>query len=907
MSGEDQEDPKPPAQADDIASPTRSGRRRVWLLNVGVTATAVALYFMAGRYLERPHSVVSPIPFVVLAVLFAFTEIFVVHLKFRHDAHTFSLSEIPLMLGLFCAAPGVVLLAQVIGGGAVLAIHRRQSPIKLVFNLATYGVAVGMAEIVFHGVLGNGDVLGPRAWAAGVAAAVTASLVAVPAIYFAVTLSDGRPASKEFLRPFGFAVFGALVTSSIGLISVEVLASHPLAELLLVVPTFGLYMAHRAYVGEREKHHSLQFLYDSTRLLHQSPELGSAVDAMLAQAREALRADVAVLTYHPADGDQLLRSRVGPGAAHEGMHQIDDDALAEVRSLFDQTTGSIMFDTGPANNIVRRLTGDVDVHNGIVVALQGETQVIGALVVANRLSEVSGFQPADVRLLETLAGHLSVAMENGRLEQSLAQLRVLERQLSHQAHHDPLTGLANRTLFSQRVTEALASPDRDLAVLFIDLDDFKTVNDSLGHSAGDTLLIAVAERLGSCLRDDDIAARLGGDEFAVLLDGIDGLHDAVAVADRILQALDRAVPVHGQNLTVPASIGISIGGADADADSATLMRNADTAMYGAKARGKGCWVLFSPEMHEAALQRQDLIRDLVGALDNDEFVVYFQPMVDLQDGRVVAAEALVRWVHPTRGLLGPDSFIPLAEETGRISRLTEAIVLRACRLATAWPADPERGTVPAVSVNLSARDFDNPDLVNVVVSTLKKTGLAPGRLILEITETLMLSDTPRSIETLRELAATGVRIALDDFGTGYSSLNYLGQLPLHWLKIAKPFVDDLGSDSAHDALAQGIVELGHILQLGIIAEGIERPEQLATLQRFGCDTGQGYLFGHPMTPEHFLDWLRENHSGRARLATAAASEHRTDRRSRWPEHLVAVGRGDPLATGSIGPVTVTRP
>jgi hypothetical protein len=239
-------------------------RRRVWLLNVAVAATAAILYLTVGSHLGRPLSGVSAISLPVLAALFAITEIFVVHLKFRHDAHTFSLSEIPLMLGLFYAAPAAVLVAQVLGGGVVLALHRRQSPIKLAFNLATYAVSVLVAEIVFRAVLGGGELLGPRAWLAGIMAATAASLVAVPAIYMAVTLSDGRPASKEFLRPFGFALFGALVTSSIGLISVE-LAPHSLGELLLVVPTIGLYMAHRAYVGEREKHHSRAHLSSGRR------------------------------------------------------------------------------------------------------------------------------------------------------------------------------------------------------------------------------------------------------------------------------------------------------------------------------------------------------------------------------------------------------------------------------------------------------------------------------------------------------------------------------------------------------------------------------------------------------------------------------------------------------------------
>jgi diguanylate cyclase (GGDEF)-like protein len=849
----------PPAAA--TAGPDRSGRQRVWLLNLALVTTAVVLQLAVGRHLGRPPTGVSAIPVVALALLFALAEMFVVHLKFRHDAHTFSLSEIPLMLGLFFAAPGTVLLAQVIGGGAVLAVHRRQSLIKLAFNLANYAVSVLSAAIAFRLVLGAGDPLGPRGWVAGSTAALAASVVAVAAIYLAVSLSDGRPAPREFLRPFSFAAFGALVTSSIGLIAVEVLASHPLGELLLVVPTVGLYIANHAYVGERQKHQSLQFLYNSTRLFHQSPELDFAVDAMLAQAREVLRADVAVLAFYPADGDRLLRCRVGPGPTHEGMHEIDRNAMVQLQSLFDQSAASHIFDNDASNDIVRRLACGVEVHNGIVVALQGETQVIGALVVANHLSEVSGFQPADVRLLETLAGQVSVALENGRLEHSLAQLRVLERQLSYQATHDALTGLANRALFSQRVSEALTRPNRsrELAVLFIDLDDFKTVNDSLGHSAGDALLVAVAERVNSCLRDRDIAARLGGDEFAVLLDGVDGRRAAVAAAERILATLDLPVPVQGQNLTVHASVGVSLGSWGADA--ATLMRNSDTAMYEAKARGKGCWALFSPDMHDAALRRQELIQDLLGALDDDGFVVYFEPIIDLHADRIVAAEALVRWAHPDKGLLSPESFIALAEETGHIGRITQAVLSKACRLAAGWPVDPQSGRAPAVSVNLSARDFNSRDLIDIIFSTLNSTGLPPERLILEITESLMLSDTARSVEILRELAARGVRIALDDFGTGYSSLSYLGQLPLHWMKIAKPFVDDLGTDPAHDALAHGIIELGHVLQLGIIAEGIERPDQLATLQRFGCDTGQGYLYSHPMTSDQFLDWLNEHHAG----------------------------------------------
>jgi len=833
------------------------GRQRVWLLNGGLAIVATVAYVLLVGHLAPPRTTLSHVPWPVLASLFGAAEIFVVHLRFRHDAHTFSLSEIPLVIGLFCAGPGGLIAAQLVGGGCALAAYRRQSPVKLAFNLATYAMSLEGGIVVFHAIAHGRAPLGPWGWLAGGAAAMATSVVSVPAIFLAVTLSEGCPSWQDFLRPFGFALFGAVVTSSVGLIAIEVLASHPAAELLLVVPVVGLYAAHRAYVGEREKHQSLQFLYDSTRLLHQAPELDSAVVAMLTQAREALRADVAALCYRPSDGERLLRTRVGPGPSEERMVEIEDEGLTEVWRRVRSTNSRNLLGRADAEDL-SRLVGAPDVDNGIVVTLRGETRDIGALVVANHLSDVSTFQAADVRLLETLAGHLSVALENGRLEQSLAQLRQLQHQLTYQAHHDPLTDLANRLLFAERVSEALERPERSrpVAVLFIDVDDFKTVNDSLGHAAGDELLVSVAERVSSCLRPSDTAARLGGDEFAVLLDGVGSTEDAILVAERMVRVLDRPVPIADQLISVHISIGIAIG--DADADTSTMMRNADTAMYSAKAQGKARWMVFSADMHEAALRRQNLTHDLVTALDRDQFIVMFQPMMDLASGNVVAGEALVRWNHPTRGLLQPLSFVPLAEETGNIGRLTRAVLHLSCQLATTWPADPHSGEVPAVSVNLSARDFESPDLARTIQSILVSTGLPARRLIVEITETLMFRDTDRSIATLHELARTGVRIALDDFGTGYSSLNYLSQFPLHWMKIAKTFIDDLGRASSRDALTHAMVELGHTLEIGIVAEGIERPDQLRALQRIGCDAGQGFLFSPPLESRAFTSWVRHH-------------------------------------------------
>jgi diguanylate cyclase (GGDEF)-like protein len=848
-----------------------TGRQRVWLLTLGLFALAAALYVFVDRHLDRPSTDTSALPLLALIALFAVSEVFVVHLRFRHDAHTFSLSEIPLMLGLFYASPEALVCAQLIGGGLILALHRRQPAIKLVFNLAIYTLSVMSSVTVFHAAMGSDDPFGPGGWAAGFASAMTVSVISVPAIYLAVTLSDGRPGTKEFLRPVVYAVFASCVAASIGLLAVEVTAAHPFAELLLIVPALGLHVAYRAYVQEREKHQALQFLYDSTRVFHQSPELEQAVNEMLAQARNALGAEIAAVAYASMDGGVVV-NRVGPEDSYVRVVYVKEGALAELRTLFDGDARSFRFNDTPDHPLLAKVGGPVRLRDGIVVALTGASGMVGALVVANSVSEVTAFQREDVRLLETLGSHMSMALQNGRLEQSVAQLLALEQHLTHQANHDPLTGLANRTLFERRVTEALAQPSRRVAVLFVDIDDFKTVNDSLGHSAGDTLLISVAERITTCIRDADAAARLGGDEFGLVLDDVADLRTAVIVADRLLEVIGAPVSVAGQRVAIDASIGIAFTDQceETAVDAAVLMRNADTAMYAAKARGKGRWVVFSPEMHEAARYRQSLTRDFADALTNGEFVAHFQPIVDLATQHVVAAEALLRWVHPTIGVLDPLDFIPIAEETGHINQITEAMLLQVCEEAARWTGGPDGTPAPAVSVNLSARDFEGLDLAALIPSILVVTGLDPHRLIIEITESLMLTDAARNNTTLCELAACGVRLAIDDFGTGYSSLSYLSRLPLHLIKIAKPFVDDLGKDAAQDALAHGIVKLSHALHVGVVAEGIERESQVAALRLFGCDLGQGYLYSRPIAPHLFPAWLARA-QGRPQLSVASSA------------------------------------
>ncbi|MGA9162430.1 MAG: EAL domain-containing protein [Actinomycetota bacterium] len=433
----------------------------------------------------------------------------------------------------------------------------------------------------------------------------------------------------------------------------------------------------------------------------------------------------------------------------------------------------------------------------------------------------------------------------------VSERKAFEEQLAHQAFHDAVTGLANRALFKDRVEHMIERQARDhlpVSILFMDLDDFKTINDSLGHAAGDRLLSEVGERLKNSLRQADTAARLGGDEFAILLeDGGDGV-DAAEVAARILSSLEGPFHLEGKEVFVRASIGIATADARTGGPEGAeeLLRNADVAMYMAKEAGKGRYQVFEPAMHDTALQRLELKADLQRAVDNAEFVVHYQPVIELSTGRIEGLEALVRWQHPARGLIAPLDFIPLAEETGLIVALGRWVLQEACtqarRLQQRYVMDPPLH----MAVNLSARQLQRLEIVGEIAETLMQTQLEPSSLVLEITESVMMQDMDLSIQRLAELKELGVRLAVDDFGTGYSSLNYIRRFPVDILKVDKSFVDGVNEGGEESALTAAIIELAGILRLRPVAEGIERADQLEKLLALRCDLGQGFYFAKPL-------------------------------------------------------------
>jgi diguanylate cyclase (GGDEF)-like protein/PAS domain S-box-containing protein len=436
----------------------------------------------------------------------------------------------------------------------------------------------------------------------------------------------------------------------------------------------------------------------------------------------------------------------------------------------------------------------------------------------------------------------------------VTERRELEDQLRHQAFHDPLTALANRPLLIDRIDHELAMrsvTDADaLAVMLLDVDDFKTVNDSLGHAAGDRLLIELAERLRGAVRPQDTTARIGGDEFAILVHGAIG--DVNATADRLLASMREPVHVEGQRLSAAVSIGIAfVARARTDADE--LLRNADVAMYMAKAQGKGRSVVYEPSMHHAALRRLRMKADLAGALDTGQFSLRYQPIVNLASGEPIGVEALLRWEHPN-GTIGPSDFIPLAEETGLIIPLGNWVLETACRGIQGIDA-AVLGSRLELSVNVSALQLAKPAFPADVATILSATGLDPARLVLEVTESSLVERSEGTLATMRMLRELGVRLAIDDFGTGYSSLSYLPEIPVDLLKIDQSFVAALAGGREAQAVIRSIVRLAESLNLTTVAEGIERAEDAARLRTLGAELGQGFLFARPLQPEQLTAYL----------------------------------------------------
>jgi diguanylate cyclase (GGDEF)-like protein len=827
---------------------------QIWLFTGTLSVLALVIYL--SQLHDRPGPPVSvALPWPILAVAFAIAELKVVNVHFRRETHSFSLSEFPAVIGFFFLAPSDYLTAVFVGSAIALVLGSRQRAIKIVFNLANFMLVAVVSLTVLYSIAEMAGT--PRAmdWIAAFAATLAATVLSAFTIAAVIEISGGAPQFEKLPEMIQFGSMVAFANTSLALLAVSILWLDPILMWLLALPVVIVFLAYQAYVSEREKHERLELLYQSSRILQHSPELDSTLVALLGHARTMFRAEIAeVILYPRGAGAAAMRTTSRHDGEPDVMVPIGDISASPFHERVRASTGPFFMTPYIATSRGQ---------NDMVSPLRGESELIGSLRIANRLTEGTTFSDDDLRLLETLANQAAVALENGHLEQSLAELSRLKEELRFQAYHDPLTGLANRTLFLERVAEQLGEQTSEgiPVVLFLDLDDFKVVNDTMGHAVGDRLLVDVADRLRDVLRPGDVAARLGGDEFAILLDDGPELHHAVGVANRIIEALRVAFPVEGQEILVGASIGVAAARLGTEA-AHELLRNADVAMYTAKGAGKNRVSVFEPTMHAAIVARHALSAELSRSLGRGELVVFFQPIVAIPTQMITGFEALVRWRHPVRGLVGPDEFIPLAEEIGLIQALGRYVLEEACRQAAKWTASGPKGRGLTMAVNLSAQQLQEAGFIEELESILATTGLEPDQLVLEMTETVMFHDTSTTLARLDAIRDLGVRIAIDDFGTGYSSLGYLRRFRVDILKIAKEFIGP--AEGAEEwAFAGAIVALGRTLGLSIIAEGIETPGQLERLRGLGCELGQGYLFARPADADAISAFLADGGARRA--------------------------------------------
>ena len=793
-----------------------------------------------------------------MALAFAGTETFVLNIQARRETQTISFSELPLLLGLFFVSPLALLCGRIIASTVVMVGVRKSPPMKVALNVSLLIAETSVAIAIFAAISSGATSPGPITWLAAYAGALAGDLVAAIAVGCAIAVYDGGVNIRALMTDAGSLAVPAMGVT-LGLIAVLTLAASTTAGWLLLAFGILALLAFRAYASLAERHLNLERLYRFSQAVSSAPEVDDVIGNVLAQAKDLLRCEQAAAVFFSADGavidvighrrgEPLTRFREPTGTRHAwaiGHVVSGGQTLLVPRNTRDPEARAWLTTNG--------------LRDAIVVPLSGGTDVDGILVVADRLGDVRTFEEDDLLLLETVANHAGVALRNGEL---IARLR-------HDALHDSLTGLPNRTYLQQELAGALtgvaAGRESGAAVMILDLDEFKDVNDTLGHHHGDDLLVQVGARLTAAVGDAGTVARLGGDEFAVLLPATADEESVLRTGRRVLRALELPVALDGLEVEVGASIGIALAPGHAT-DAAALLKCADLAMYDGKSASARGLRMYQPDLHATTPRRLTLVSELRGALQNGEIQVHVQPQAELRSGRVVGVEALVRWNHPELGWVSPDEFIPVAERSGLIGLLTTRVLDASLAACAVWRA---AGRDLAIAVNLSARSLQDADLVDEVARLLLRHDVPADRLTLEVTEGSVMADPTRAVALLHQLRDLGVRLSVDDFGTGYSSLSYLQRLPVQEVKIDRSFVAALHTESENVAIVRAIVDLGRHLGLEVVAEGVEDDATWKLLASMNCDLVQGWHLARAMPTGEFLGWLstreRSRHRGGLRV------------------------------------------
>jgi diguanylate cyclase (GGDEF)-like protein len=706
---------------------------------------------------------------------------------------------------------------------------------------------------VFHALRGTAHIEDPRAWIAAMSAALLVDVACGALIDLAMRLHDrdAYAAPEAWLAVVGGV--GAVTNASIALVAVLLLSVTPFAPVLLAGIAAAAFATYRAFVSLRQRHSELEVLSEFTGVLSQSLTVHDVAVAALCEAKLRLQAERAELWLLGAsDSDGTRVALAGDGPVETGRFRIPVTSRLWGRLISRGTP--LVIPRGGRDPLHRDLLQEIGCDDLVATALSGEHGIIGIMLLRDREGDVGTFGAADGRVLGAVARYTSIALEKGRL---VDEVTAEAARREHDALHDHLTGLPNRRRFTEYADEVLGSAtDVDAAVLLLDVDDFKEINDTFGHDAGDEVLVEIARRFTATFGQDTLVARLGGDEFALLVCGIDSTQAALQVADRVVEALAPPQTINGVSVHLQAAVGIALrrlhGG-----DVATLLRCADVAMYQAK-RGRRMTAVYDPARDSHTAERVALAADLRTAIADGTFGLGYQPIQELAGGGIIGVEVLARWEHPTRGLLPPPVYVEVAEQSDLIRLLTAYVLRRALEQRNSWM---RHGLDLRVSVNVSVHDLHRDGFADEVLRLLDDTGTPAGRLVLELTETQALHHPERIAPVLERLRSAGAVIAIDDFGTGYSSLTSLRLLPIDEIKIDKSFVSSMLVNAHDHAIVGSLVAMANRLGIEVVAEGVEDEATRSALAHLGCHCIQGYVMTPALAADDLTTWVRARSDG----------------------------------------------
>lgn len=837
-----------PGGAED-RSVVRQTRSQVLAMIAAMTAVAAVAW-----WLDLPGRGWSPLRPVLawwmLAPIFVVVEVIVVQVHTTRQSRTVSLSELPLVVGLFLSHPVDLLLGCLVGAAAVYVVQYRQTPLKGAFNLALRLAGPTAALIVFHQVCGPvpADRVPVRAWLAGAAAAVITSLLDTVLVMIVVALHDRSVHLRDIARNLLAMASIASVVACAGLVAMAALHADPRTGALLVVLGTAGMAAYQAHARVRERQIRLERLHAFSRAVSAAGRSEQTIRSVLETARDYLRADAAEVVLAGEGGEGFVRAVL----SGDIVVQQTRDALPAAGPWAHVLSGD-----GPVllPRTVRAATERAQLRalgyrDAIVVPLHDGTGVVGALAVGDRPSEATSFLAGDVAVLQTFADQARLALQHGRL---------IER-LEHETTHDGLTGLPNASAFREATLAALAAmahgEGRGFALLLVHIDDFAEVNTSLGYQSGEQLVRRLAARLVAAIPPGAVPARVGDDEFGVLLPGTNLPEVAVSVGRSLRAELSQALVVDGVDVQVVVSVGVATAPSHAR-DVSGLLRAAGCALDDARATPSRV-TAYDRDLTPSGQTQLAVLADLRRALERDEVAVYVQPQAHAATGQVLGVEALVRWMHPTLGLLTPDKFLPLAQRHGLMAELTYLVLRRATEAAADWRA---AGLDLTMAVNLDPSTLAVEDLPERLDAVLTDAGLPADRLTLEITEDSTIADLEAALAMLRRLRRLGVGLSVDDYGTGYASLSYLRRLPATEVKIDRSFTRALATDEADLVIVRSIIDLAGNLCLRVVAEGVEDQAAWDRLSALGCDLIQGYHLARPMPLAELFSWVSRYHAG----------------------------------------------